>query len=79
MLLNSAAHIEETALNMCSTQADNSSRKLRLRCGCQFPRCAIVLTVNSNNFLTQHLQVSVCNGPQIVIRNMGTKVLHIFV
>jgi hypothetical protein len=23
--------------DMCSSQADNSSRKLRLRCGCQFP------------------------------------------
>jgi hypothetical protein len=29
--------------NMCSTQADNSSRKLRLRCGCQFPWCALAL------------------------------------
>jgi hypothetical protein len=27
--------------NMCSAQADNSSRKLRLRCGCQFPCCAL--------------------------------------
>jgi hypothetical protein len=27
--------------NICSTQADNSSWKLRLRCGCQFPRCAL--------------------------------------
>jgi hypothetical protein len=26
--------------NMCSTQADNNSRKSRLRCGCQFPWCA---------------------------------------
>jgi hypothetical protein len=25
--------------NMCSTQADNNSRKLLLRCGCQFPCC----------------------------------------
>jgi hypothetical protein len=31
--------------NMCSTQADNSSRKLRLRCGCQFPWCALGLRV----------------------------------
>jgi hypothetical protein len=47
MLLNGAAQTEETALsssicaapfsNMRSTQADNSSRKLRLRWGCQFP------------------------------------------
>jgi hypothetical protein len=29
--------------NMCSTQADNNSRKLRLRCGCQFPWCALGL------------------------------------
>jgi hypothetical protein len=28
---------------MGSTQADNSSRKLRLRCGFQFPWCALVL------------------------------------
>jgi hypothetical protein len=28
---------------MCSTQADNNSRKLRLRCGCQFPLCALAL------------------------------------
>jgi hypothetical protein len=27
--------------NMCSTQADNNSRKLRLRCGCQFPSCVL--------------------------------------
>jgi hypothetical protein len=27
--------------NMCSTQADHSSRKMRLRCGCQFPPCSI--------------------------------------
>jgi hypothetical protein len=26
---------------MCPTQADNSSRKLWLRCGCQFPWCAL--------------------------------------
>jgi hypothetical protein len=31
--------------NMCSTQADNNSRKLRLRCDCQFPWCALGLTV----------------------------------
>jgi hypothetical protein len=30
--------------NMCSTQADNNSLKLRLRCGCQFPWCAHALT-----------------------------------
>jgi hypothetical protein len=29
--------------NMCSTQVDNNSRKLRLRCGCQFPWCALAL------------------------------------
>jgi hypothetical protein len=29
--------------NMCWTQADNSSRKLRLCCGCQFPYCALAL------------------------------------
>jgi hypothetical protein len=29
---------------MCSTQADNSSRKLWLLCGCQFPWCALALT-----------------------------------
>jgi hypothetical protein len=29
----------------CSTQADNNSGKLRLRCGCQFLRCALILTV----------------------------------
>jgi hypothetical protein len=55
MLLNGAAPIEETAVpfpcaapfsNMCSTQADNSFRKLRLRCGCQFPWCAIGLIEN---------------------------------
>jgi hypothetical protein len=33
--------------NMCSTQADNNSRKLRLRCGCQFPWCALALTPSS--------------------------------
>jgi hypothetical protein len=31
--------------NMCSTQADNSYWKLRLRCGCQFPWCALALRV----------------------------------
>jgi hypothetical protein len=30
--------------NMWSTQADNNSRKLRLRCGCQFPWCVLALT-----------------------------------
>jgi hypothetical protein len=29
--------------NKCSTQADNSSRKLRLRCGCHFPWRALAL------------------------------------
>jgi hypothetical protein len=28
---------------MCSTQAYNNSRNLRLRCGCQFPWCALAL------------------------------------
>jgi hypothetical protein len=27
--------------NMCSTRADNNSRKSRLRCGCHFPWCAL--------------------------------------
>jgi hypothetical protein len=31
--------------NMCSTQADNNSWKLRLRCGCHFLWCALALTV----------------------------------
>jgi hypothetical protein len=31
--------------NMCSTQADNNSQKLWLRCCCQFPWCALGLTV----------------------------------
>jgi hypothetical protein len=31
---------------MCSTQADGNSRKLRLRCGCQFPCCALALKVS---------------------------------
>jgi hypothetical protein len=31
--------------NMCSTQADNNSRKLRLRCGCQFHWCALALRI----------------------------------
>jgi hypothetical protein len=31
--------------SMCSTQADNNSRKLRLRCGCQCPWCALAPTV----------------------------------
>jgi hypothetical protein len=30
---------------MCSTQAANNSWKLRLRCGCQFPWCAVALKV----------------------------------
>jgi hypothetical protein len=49
MLLNGSAQIEETALplsNMCSTQADNNSRKLRLRCGCQFPWWGLALRVS---------------------------------
>jgi hypothetical protein len=29
---------------MCSTRADNNSRKWRLRCGCQFPWWAFALT-----------------------------------
>jgi hypothetical protein len=29
--------------NMCSTQADNSSWKLRFHCGCQFPWCALAI------------------------------------
>jgi hypothetical protein len=33
--------------NTCSTQADMSSRKLRLRCGCQFPWCALAVNVSS--------------------------------
>jgi hypothetical protein len=33
--------------NMCSTQADISSRKFRLHCGCQFPWCALALRVCS--------------------------------
>jgi hypothetical protein len=36
--------------NMCSTRADNSSRKLRLRCGCQFPWYALVLSVPYSNW-----------------------------
>jgi hypothetical protein len=28
---------------MCSTQAENSFRKLRLRCGFQFPWCSLAL------------------------------------
>jgi hypothetical protein len=28
---------------MCPTQADNNSRKLRFRCDCQFPWCAVDL------------------------------------
>jgi hypothetical protein len=28
--------------DMCSTQADNSSGKFRLHCGCQFPWCVLV-------------------------------------
>jgi hypothetical protein len=31
---------------MCPTQADNNSRKLRLRCGCQFPWFALSLRLN---------------------------------
>jgi hypothetical protein len=49
MLLNGAAQIEETAApfsNMCSTQADNSSRKLWLCFGCQFPWCALGLLIS---------------------------------
>jgi hypothetical protein len=34
--------------NMCSTQADNNSRKLQLRCGCQFPWCALALYGTGN-------------------------------
>jgi hypothetical protein len=56
MLLNGAAQIEETATqfppfsNMCSTQADHISRKLRLRCGCQFPWCALGLSCGRLTF-----------------------------
>jgi hypothetical protein len=32
--------------SMCSTQADNNSRKSWLRCRCQFPWCALGLTLN---------------------------------
>jgi hypothetical protein len=46
VLLNGEAQIEEIAFsNMCSTQADNISWKLRLRCGCQFPWCSLALSV----------------------------------
>jgi hypothetical protein len=56
MLVNGAAQTEDIALpfssicaapfsNMCSTQADNNSRKLRLRCGCQLPWCALARRV----------------------------------
>jgi hypothetical protein len=31
--------------DMCSTQADSNSRKLRLRCGCQFPWCILALRI----------------------------------
>jgi hypothetical protein len=34
---------------MWSTQADNNSRKLRLRCGCQVPWCALALPLTMNN------------------------------
>jgi hypothetical protein len=37
--------------NMCSAQADTSSRKLRLRCGCQFPWCALGLRLPFNSQL----------------------------
>jgi hypothetical protein len=58
MLLNGQAHIEETEnavssicacpfSNMCSTQAVKTSWKLRLRCGCQFPWCALALIESS--------------------------------
>jgi hypothetical protein len=32
--------------NMGSTQADNSSWKLQFHCGCQFPWCALILTLS---------------------------------
>jgi hypothetical protein len=32
---------------MCSTNADNSSRNLWLRCGCHFPSCALGLSVQT--------------------------------
>jgi hypothetical protein len=35
--------------NMCSTQADNNSRKFRLRFGCQFPWCALALSILSQS------------------------------
>jgi hypothetical protein len=34
--------------NICSIQAGNNSRKLRLRCGCQFPWCTLGLTATQS-------------------------------
>jgi hypothetical protein len=54
MLLNGAAQIEGTAMQ-CSTQADNNSRKLRLRCGCQFRWCALALRATVSPGIAQPL------------------------
>jgi hypothetical protein len=59
MLLNGEAQIEEIPLpfsNMCSTQADKYSRKWRLRCGCQFPWCALALRDIQKQSLTARLE-----------------------
>jgi hypothetical protein len=39
--------------NMCSTQADNSSGKFRLRCGCQFPWCALALKRRKREYVSR--------------------------
>jgi hypothetical protein len=51
--------------NMCSTQADNNSRKFWLRCSCKFLWCALPLgscsSVNRPSLLANLLTFTVCS------------------
>jgi hypothetical protein len=47
---------------MCSTQANNNSRKLQLRCGCQFPWCVLTLRVDEHLFEEVRVTSGVLQG-----------------
>jgi hypothetical protein len=69
MLLYGEAQIEETVAQfpqvallrsvICvQLKADNSSWKLKLRCGCHFPCCALALSLLTIGMLVHDYQVS---------------------
>jgi hypothetical protein len=60
--------------NMCSTQADDNSRKLRLLCDRKFPRCALARRRKLG--IPPHLSKTVFNDPWTVCKTKRTKRLH---